>query len=286
MERSAADTEGVERILIPVANPANFESLIDLAILIKNPKSDEPIYPLTVVNDDAESRKRILLTDKLFANAISHARAADVSVEVVSRVDLNVAGGIVRAVKDLAISEIIIGWNGKPSAIDIFFGNIMTQVLQNAPQTFLVSKIMRPVNTFRRIVVVVPENAGLETGFNRWVTHIQRLVSQLGARLVFYLIDFEVDDFKFLLKKYPTMLQAGFIKINGWESFDVLHKQMKAEDLLFVINARPHTLSFVKNMERLPRVLSDNFEPFSFVLLFPEQNLVADTEGVSQQFIG
>jgi Kef-type K+ transport system membrane component KefB len=285
-ERFAADTEGVERILIPVANPANFESLIDLAILIKNPKSDEPIYPLSVVNDDAESRKRILLTDKLFANAISHARAAEVSVEVVSRVDLNVAGGIVRAVKDLAISEIVIGWNGKPSAVDMFFGTIMTQVLQNAPQTFLVSKILRPVNTFRRVVVVVPENASLETGFNRWLTHIQRLVSQLGAKLVFYLVDFDVDDFKFLLKKYPTMLQAGFIKINGWESFEVMHNQMREEDLLVVIDARPHTLSYVKNMERLPRILSDNFEPFSFVLLFPEQNLVADTEGVSQQFIG
>jgi Kef-type K+ transport system membrane component KefB len=285
-ERFAADTEGVERILIPVANPANFESLIDLAILIKNPKSNEPIYPLSVVNDDAESRKRILLTDKLFANAISHARAAEVSVEVVSRVDLNVAGGIVRAVKDLAISEIVIGWNGKPSAVDMFFGTIMTQVLQNAPQTFLVSKILRPVNTFRKVVVVVPENASLETGFNRWLTHIQRLVSQLGARLVFYLVDFDVDDFKFLLKKYPTMLQAGFIKINGWESFEVLHNQMRAEDLLIVIDARPQSLSYVKNMERLPRILSDNFEPFSFVLLFPEQHLVTETDGVSQQFVG
>jgi hypothetical protein len=61
---------------------------------------------------------------------------------------------------------------------------------------------------------------------------------------------------------------------------------MRQEDLLIVIDARPHTLSYVKNMERLPRILSDSFEPFSFVLLFPEQNLVADTEGISQQFVG
>ena len=285
-ERNAADTEGVERILIPIANPANFESLIDLSILIKNPKSDEPVYPLTVVNDDAESRKRILLTDKLFANAISHARAAEVSVEIVSRVDLNVAGGIVRAVKDLAISDIVIGWNGKPSAVDIFFGTIMSQLLQNAPQTVMVSKVLRPINTFRRVVVVVPENASLETGFLHWLTLVQRLVTQLGARLTFYLIDFEVDDFKFLLKKHASMLQAGFIKMNGWDGFDVLHNQLRSEDLLIIVNARPHTLSYSKSMERLPRVLSDNFTDFSFVLLFPEQSLVADTEGVNQQFVG
>jgi Kef-type K+ transport system membrane component KefB len=130
LEKAAADTEGVERILVPIANPASFEGLIDLAILIKNPQSREPIYPLSVVNDDAESRKRILLNDQLFEKAISHAQAADVEVDIISRVDLNVAGGIVRAVKDLAISDIVIGWNGKPSAVDIFFGTIMSQVLQ------------------------------------------------------------------------------------------------------------------------------------------------------------
>jgi hypothetical protein len=285
-ERFAADTEGVERILIPVANPASFEQLIDLSILIKNPRSQEPIFPLTVVNDDAESRRRILLNDKLFADAVRHATAAEVEVEVVSRVDLNVAGGIVRAVKDLAISDIVIGWNGKPSAVDIFFGTIMSQVLVHTTQTVLVSKILQPVNTFQRIIVVVPRNAELESGFGRWLTILQRFVSQLGAKLEFFTVEEDPSVLQaFLTKKQSSLQQAAFRHLDFWEDLTDMAGRLKQEDLLIVVSARPHSLSFTKIMERIPRILSANFEPASFVILFPEQALPTEIEGVSQQFV-
>lgn len=286
LEKAAADTEGVERILVPIANPANFEALIDLAIMIKNPHSLEPIFPLSVVNDDAESRKRILLNDKLFEKAISHARAAEVEVDIISRVDLNVAGGIVRAVKDLAISDIVIGWNGKPSAVDIFFGTIMSQVLQNTSQTVLVSKITQPINTFRRLVVVVPLGAELEVGFKHWLTILQRLVSQLGTKLTFYSVGNQPDVLKECLENRRSLLQSDFLHLPFWENLTDISSSLRGEDLLLVVSARVHSLSYTKVMERLPRILSDGFEPISFVILFPEKSLTVDTEGVSQQFVG
>ncbi len=286
LEKAASETEGVERILVPVANPANFEPLIDLAIMIKNPKSYEPIFPLSVVNDDAESRKRILMNDKLFENAISHARAAEVEVDVISRVDLNVAGGIIRAVKDLAISDIIIGWNGKPSAVDIFFGTIMSHVLEKTTQTVLVSKINQPVNTFRRLVVVVPPQAELEMGFSRWVTFLERFVAQLGAKLTFYSVESQPEALKERLVNHRSLLQSNFLHLSHWENINEIASILRGEDLLIVVSARAHTLSYSKAMERLPRILSQGFEPHSFLILFPEQTLMVDTEGVSQQFVG
>ena len=286
LEKAANDTEGVERILVPVANPANFETLIDLAILMKKPHSQEPIFPLSVVNDDAESRKRILLNDKLFENAISHARAAEVDVEVISRVDLNVAGGIIRAVKDLAISDIIIGWNGKPSAVDIFFGTVMSHVLEKTTQTVLVSKITQPVNTFRRLVVVVPPQAELEMGFHRWLTILERFGSQLGAKLIFYSVDVNPEILKTHLTHHRSLLQSDFLHLPFWENINDIAPILRGEDLLIVVSARARTLSYTKAIDRLPRVLSHGFEAHSFLILFPEQALGGDTEGVSQQFVG
>ena len=286
LEKAATDTEGVERILVPVANPANFETLIDLAILMKKPHSQEPIYPLSVVNDDAESRKRILLNDKLFENAISHARAAEVDVEVISRVDLNIAGGIIRAVKDLAISDIIIGWNGKPSAVDIFFGTIMFHVLEKTTQTVLVSKINQPVNTFNRLIVVVPPQAELEMGFHRWLTILERFASQLGAKLTFYSVDTNPEILKTHLAHHRSLLQSDFLHLPFWENINDIAPILRGEDLLIVVSARAHTLSYTKAIDRLPRVLSQGFEAHSFLILFPEQAFGGDTEGVSQQFVG
>ncbi len=284
LEKIGSDTEGVERILVPIANPANFEQLIDLAILIKNPKSKEPIYPLSVVNDDAEARRNILVNDKLFSKAIAHAAAAEVTIEVLSRVDLNPAGGIVRAVKDLAISDIIIGWNGKRSAVDMFFGTIMSQVLHKCSQSVMVSKILQPINTFRRLVVVVPINAELESGFSHWLNSLNRLIHQLGAKLVFYAVGREGADFKKTLTHHKPLQRAVFKQFTEWETLESLAPTLSKDDLLLVVNAREHTLSYTKNMERVPRLLSDAFENISFVILYPEQALDTEEEGMSQQF--
>ena len=252
--------------------------------LIKNPKSKEPIYPLTVVNDDAEARKNILLKDKLFANAVAHAKASEVDIDVISRVDLNPAGGIVRAVKDLAISDIVIGWNGKPSAVDMFFGTIMSQVLHKCPQSVIVSKILQPINTLRKIVVVVPFNAELETGFSHWLNILNRFTHQLGAKLIFYAIGREGSVLKQTLSIMKPLQRADFKQLPDWESLDTLTNQLSSDDLLFIVSAREHTLSFTKNMERLPRFLSQTFDTVSFVILYPEQALDTEGEGMSQQF--
>lgn len=285
LEAVGEDKEGVERILVPVANPANFQQLIDLAIFFKNPKSDEPIYPLSVVNDDAEAKKRILVNDKLFANAIQHATAAEVKVEIVSRVDLNVAGGIVRAAKDLAISDVIIGWNGKANAIDFFFGNIMSQVLHNTSQTVFVSKMLQPINTFWNIHVVIPPNAEMEIGFNHWVTKLNRLTTQLGSRLIFYSIEKNPADFRKIMAPF-ALKQVVFNVLDNWESIDNLSTTLANNDLLFVVSARQQSLSYTKMMERLPRLLSDKFDNVSFVIIFPEQAYDTEGVGVSEQFVG
>jgi Kef-type K+ transport system membrane component KefB len=287
LEKIGSDTEGVERILVPVANPANFEQLIELSILIKNPKSQEPIYPLTVVNDDPEARKQILLRDKLFAHAVANAQAAEINVNVVSRVDLNVAGGIIRAVKDLAISDIVIGWNGKPSAVNMFFGTIMSQVLQNCAQTIWVSKILQPINTFRRIVIVIPNNAHLEMGFSRWTNGINRLANQLGISIVYYGIQQEEADFRQFMKPFRSFKNVAFNTLNNWdEEFMNLSTKLSNNDLMIIVNAREHTLSYVKPMEYLPNTLSDKFDPISFVILYPEQTMQTEGEGYSTQFVG
>jgi hypothetical protein len=42
---------GPNRILVPISNPATIEHLVDFAILLKEPHSGTPLYPLAVVKD-------------------------------------------------------------------------------------------------------------------------------------------------------------------------------------------------------------------------------------------
>ena len=82
------------------------------------------------------------------------------------------------------------------------------------------------------------------------------------------------------------MLQSEFLHLPFWDNIEDIEASLRGEDLLIVVSARAHSLSYSKAMERLPRILSDGFEPVSFLILFPGQTSMVDTEGVSQQFVG
>jgi Kef-type K+ transport system membrane component KefB len=273
MQSLSDDAAENNRILIPVSNPNNFEQLIDLALMLKDEDSETPIFPLTVVTDEVAARRKILSNNKLFGNAISHANAAEVRVEVVSRLDLNVAGGILRAAKELLITDVVIGWNGKVSAVDFFFGSIMTQLLQNTAQTVWISKIQQPVNTFRRLMVVIPPNAHLEVGFPHWLAQIGRLMRQLGANAIFFIAESEKSIYPTLLKKYKPNVIAEIKTFDEWDELEKIQPLLRDSDLLIVTAARKQTISYHRAMERLPKTLSNYFEEHNFAMIYPEQNL-------------
>src|SRR3546814_7554113 len=121
----------------------------------------------------------------MLEKALKHAPAAETPVELLTRVDLNVSNGIVRAAKEHLINQIIMGW-GERSATDRFFGSILDNLMNGTGQMISVVSFQQPLNTLRRMVLVVPRNAQLEVGFNRWIKKIKTLSKQSGADLIVY----------------------------------------------------------------------------------------------------
>src|SRR5690606_30571244 len=70
-----------ERILIPVSNPDNIQRLIDLALLLKDQKSTDPIYPLSIVEDDGDADEKINLVRKVIEGVVEHISSGDKKVE-------------------------------------------------------------------------------------------------------------------------------------------------------------------------------------------------------------
>ncbi len=145
-----------EKILVPVANPATLEPLIDLAMMLRRPQSEDPVYPLAVVQDDQKAQDNVLMNHKLFENAMKYASASDQALQPIYRVDMNASSGIVRAIKELMITKVVMGWNGKVTASQRIFGSVLDHVLENTEQMVLVTKLLHPINTFRHIVLIAP----------------------------------------------------------------------------------------------------------------------------------
>lgn len=260
-----------DRILIPIKNPNTIERLIDFAVLIKSPKDQNPIFPLAVVYDDEEARDKILMSNKMLEKAKIHASAGENMVQVLTRVDLNPASGIARAAKEIVISDIVIGWNKHNKTSELIFGNILDNLVQTTWQGIYCCKLLYPINTMKRIVVIVPENAEAESGFYSWVQRVKNIAYQIGSKLIYLGSDASIAKLSDLNSKIKPNIEVSYRKFRDWENLDKIQNMITADDLLILLTARKGTVSHHIYLESLENQLSKYFSNISHVIIFPQQ---------------
>ena len=266
--------EHKERILVPVANPANIEHLIDLAILFKKDQEVMPIYPLSVIIDDYKARDKILMRQKQFEKAVKHAAASSHVLQPITRVDLNATTGIIRAVKELMITKIIIGWNGKITTKERFFGSVLDNVLENTEQMVLVAKLLHPINTLKKIMVVAPPNAYAEAGFADWVATIKNICYHTVGKMSVYADQPTLAAIMQEMERNKPAVEMDIKEFKDWEDFLILAKEIHHHDLLILVNARQNTVSYHAYLEKIPAYLAKYFTQVSFIITYPEQNML------------
>jgi Kef-type K+ transport system membrane component KefB len=167
-----------EKFLIPVANPETLESLMSLAMVVRDEKQPDNLVALNVINDNNGSVKQEMRGKRSLERAAQIAASTSVRLKTVSRFDLNITTGILHTAKEYEATNIIIGLHCKMSIVDSFFGNLTENLLKNTYLQVMVARFLIPVNTLRRIIVAVPPKAEFEHGFMKWITHMCRMSSR------------------------------------------------------------------------------------------------------------
>lgn len=259
-----------ERFLVPLSNPENVAPLMQLAVLIKDPKSKLPLYALTVTREeDEDGNKAMAASKKLLEKAEIAAAATDHRVETLSRMDVNVTNGIVYTAREKAVSSIIIGWNPKPQVVDKFFGSIMDNLLKRTEQMVWVYRTLQPLNTIRRILLVVPENAEFEPGFLAWLRTFKQLSKQTNAKVLLYSHANFAETLRNLGQNKATNFDFEQRDFTEWEDFLIISRDIQVNDLLVVVSARKGTLSCQPVLEKIPNQLGKYFENTPFVIIYP-----------------
>lgn len=267
--RSLLDIVDVpQRILVPIANPQNIERLLDLAIMIQDVRSEEPIFPLLVVNEE-KTKEKIVANRTNLLKAIRYTSAAEKRVHVVSSVDNSVSSGVLRAVKELLATEVIIGWNGQVSDREKIFGPILDEIIDQSRVMLLISKIQVPLNVIKKLKVVVPALADREFGFQHAVMVIHALARQAGARI-------HLCGPAEVLEKTRSLSHRLFpnhdvdLRISELSLIQTMPNVLEEEDLLVVISSRQNEVSFQPDMNRIPRVLKEQYSVGNLVVIYPE----------------
>jgi Kef-type K+ transport system membrane component KefB len=269
-----------ERILIPLANPNTIESLLDLAFIIKTPTSSEPLYPISVVSSSGGGEvSKVAEAEKMLGHAVMYAAGADIPIRLLTRVAHNPAKGIIRSITDTRISTVIVGWNGKAATSRKILGGVIDQVLEQTNQMILVTKLTHPLNTMKRLILILPPMIVRKPGFKETIRIVKTIASQLGASLLCLVIKGDQNYYKKIIEEEKPKLSFTLETIEKWPDLqeNYFHR-FKDDDLLVVISARRGTIAWHPYLEKLPREIATVTKE-SFIFIYPEEEENIDLRG-------
>ena len=267
-ESSKKIIDRTERILIPVSNPENIARLIDLALIIKDNSSLEPIYPLSIVEENADADDKINVVKKVIEGVVEQISSGDKKVEVLKKVDLSIVDGIARTAKAYSISDVLISWKDQQGTSNLIFGSIADNLLVKTKQAIIISKVIQPLNSYNRVILILSSNSELENGFNLVVRKINAILKQLGENTKVYGQQKTINAFTGLIKDKKREFY-NYLMVDGFDDSDILD-HVKVDDLYIFLSSRKQTVSYDYHVDNMPKILSKNNESTSFVVFYPE----------------
>lgn len=261
-------TDRTERILIPVSNPENIARLIDLALIIKDNKSPEPIYPLSIIEENEDADEKINVVKKVIDGVVEQIASSDKKVQVLKKVDLSIVDGIARTAKAYSISDILISWKAQQGTSNLIFGTIADNLLVKSKQSVIISKVIQPLNTYKRVVLLLSPNCEIEPGFNLVAKKINAVLKQVGQVAVVYGQQKTITAFTNLVNDKKREFY-NYIFVTDFEDNDLLDG-IKEDDLFIFLSSRKQTVSYDYHVDNMPKVMNKNHEFTSFIIFYPE----------------
>ena len=262
-----------ERMLVAIANPETVEPLVNMALMMREPKSKQDLLGVSVEVEYDEIKKQQKLTQrrKNLEDAVRIAAAADVPMKTRCRLSTNVVSGLLHTISETNASELVLGLHRKHGLLDSFLGNFTQSLLKGTYRQLIIVKCLIPTNLLRRIVVAIPPKAEYEVGFYKWIERIARIGMQLGCRVHFWGHPDTLPRIEDYINKYHKGLRTEYSELDDWDDLLLLTGQITYDYLLVIVSARKGTISYQSSFENLPDQIMKYFSNNSLMLVYPDQ---------------
>ncbi len=260
-----------EHILLPIANVANIEKLLELAIFIRNKKSANPISILSVVSNNNEAEINILKSRKKLDEFVKQGSASETKVNIITTIDHHAASGIARISKEISADIIILGWPQRTGFIDKLIGEKMDSILSNTNKTIFICHLEKPLSQLKGIVIATPPLTERENGFGLWLTKMAKLAQELSIPILLYCNEATHRAVERNFSKEKLTVSITISAFTDWEDFLVISKDVHEEDLFVLVSARKGATSYLGVMENLPSKLEKHFTANNRFVIYPQQ---------------
>jgi Kef-type K+ transport system membrane component KefB/mannitol/fructose-specific phosphotransferase system IIA component (Ntr-type) len=270
-----------QRILVPLSNPKTSRRLLDIAFMIRIRKLGQPVFPLSVAMDGPGVKEDVSRIEKMLSQAVVHAAAADVPVHPETRIDTDIASCVARTAIEIQASCIIIGWDGAVTLPKLIFGQVLDRLLEETSELILVCKIEQPVNTFDKMIIVIPPMSHNQSGFDEAISTAKTFSSQSGSKTIILVSPYDIPKTAKIFESDKPSSSTKLITVESWSGIlSLIEQNIKENDLVFILSCRRKSLAWQPSLDHLPKSFIKKFPKTSLIIAYPSESY-SHTEEIS-----
>ena len=262
------------KCLITYSQHDNVDVMTQLAMLIRNPYIPDSLMGLSVSYDaqDDGNSDNYRLGKQMLEQAQGIAASADVPMAILNRMSTNIAGGILRTMKEYDCGEVVMCLTDRTTGMSkSSLGTVIDNVIGGSHREVMLVRSIVPPGTMRRVLVAVPQKAEYEVGFYKWLEHICRIGEQLDCHLEFYAHAETLPYIRGYMQQKHNNVRTEYNTMNLWAEVQNLQHHTDANSMLVVVAARPGFISYQPQFDNIPLQIHSYFNHTSVMLLYPDQ---------------
>ncbi len=259
-----------QRILMPISRREDARHLLDLAMLLRQSGTGEPVYPLSITEEGADVESGVAAGERLLAHTVVRAMTAGIPVTPLTNVDLNVGAGIVRTARENRVPLILAAWDGASSSRSRMFGKVLDEVVERTNRTLMVTRVASSIASAKRMQLLLPPLADREPGFDLAISMVRRLASAASVSVV-------VHASSDMLVRCGNLFAAGKdgteLSTEAYASWKALVQGFDARvrdgDWIVLVSARPGEVAWQPSLNRIPRDFTARFVDHTVSFILP-----------------
>lgn len=271
-----SDTVSESRLMVMLTGSNTLQALMDTAITLYDKNSPELVGLYVTIN--GEHAPKYMQDGKgRLEEASRIAASADVPFIAHNRLGNNIIDSILHASNEFSTDRMLMGLPLRHSINLPYLDNIISPLNDGFHGQIVLQRFVTPINTIRRIVVLVPGPIIQDEAFEKCMESIYRITMAIGCASEFYGKDQPIS----AVRGTGLNFSSGRVSYNEVSETADMHwviSGLKEDHLLMIVGPRDSETHAGRSFRHLYERIHMPETDFSTMLLFPETQTVKGKE--------
>ncbi len=271
-----SDTGSESRLMVMLTGSNTLQALMDTAITLYDKNSPELVGLYVTIN--GEHAPKYMQDGKgRLEEASRIAASADVPFIAHNRLGNNIIDSILHASNEFCADRILMGLPLRHNINLPYLDNIISPLNDGFHGQIVLQRFVTPINTIRRIVVLVPGPVIQDEAFEKCMESIYRITMAIGCATEFYGKDQPIS----AVRGTGLNFSSGRVTYNEVSETADMHwviSGLKEDHLLMIVGPRDSETHAGRSFRHLYERIHMPESDFSTMLLFPETKNVKGKE--------